>query len=330
MPADYYRKHRPISNAEASRLRELAVRGGQNIVLVDPVEDEKWARQWRDVKRPSDYFEYFFSGQDIRVRVAEIPENDTRFGDIPIAQLQFQVEQEKQPIYGFWDYTYSAVMRGTRLVSGQFAIFTKYPNYMMDLLSQAATNRASGTQIDNYGYTPGLTEDDKQIEQYWGRNLFDAGIQAQAGRHMFSVHPPFSLVIQYGLQPMSVPKEGTTAYEQWYVDYYESRENEMFTDINHRLLKDSDPSLENRLILDGVELRACSRQYMGDGAPLGEVYSFFARDIIVPTPPKPNSSTGGEVKAQVSPPTPPVKYRTPTDPNNPLTPSPGGPAVPGF
>lgn len=314
MPADYYRKHKPISNAEASRLRELAVRGGQNIVLVDPVEDEKWARSWRDVKRPSDYFEYFFSGQDIRVRVAEIPENDTRFGDIPIYQLALQVEQEKQPIYGFWDYTYSAVMRGTRLVSGQLAIVTKYPNYMMDLLSQAATNRAAATQIDNYGYPVGLTEDDKLVEQYWGRNLFDAGIAAQAGKHLFSVHPPFSLVVQYGLQPMSVPKDGnTTPYEQWYVDYYQNRQNEMMTDVSHRLVE-SDPTFENRLIIDSIELKSCMRQITGDGAPMIEAYQFFARDIVVPAPPKTNSSVGDQAKTQVSPPSPMLS----------------GPAVPDF
>ena len=134
-------------------------------------------------------------------------------------------------------------MRGTRLVSGQIAIFTKYPNYMMELLSQAAANRADATQIDNYNYPMGLTEDDKAIEQYWGRNLFDAGIQAQSGRHLHSVHPPFSLVVQYGLQPMSVPSEANTAYEQWYVDYYQNRQNEM------------NPFHKSSLIADGSSLR---------------------------------------------------------------------------
>lgn len=327
MPADYYRQHRVISNTDASRLRELAVRNGRNIALVDPVEDEKWARAWRDVKRPSDYFEYFFSGQDIKVRVAEIPENDTRFGDLPIFNLVLQVEQEKQPIYGFWDYTFSAVMRGTRLVSGQIAVFTKYPNFMMELLSQAATNRAAATQADSYGYPTGLTEDDKQIEQYWGRNLFDPGVTAQQGRHIFSVHPPFSLVVQYGLQPMSVPKDTSTSeYEQWYVDYYQSREGDMMTDLNHRLV-DSDPTYENRLIVDNIELKSCMRQFAGDGSPMIEVYQFFARDVIVPSPPKANSQVGDQTKTQVSTPN---NYPTPQKQGSPLAPLPSGPAVPDF
>jgi hypothetical protein len=287
MAADYYKQHGVINNKEAVRLRNLALAQGTDVVLFDPVQDEVWARtSLANQNRSSDYFDYFFTGQDVRVHVAEIPENDKKFGHLPIAQIGYNVEQEKQPIYGFWDYTHTAVMRGTRIISGAFSIYTKYPNYMMDVLSVAAANRANKTLIDTYGYPQPLTEDDKLIEQYWGRSLFDPGITAQGGKHIFSSHPPFSLVLNFGLQPMSVPLEGSyEEYKNWYVKQYGDGQNSTFTDMNHRLVN-PDPSVyENRIVLDGIELKSMQMAVGPEGQAITETYSFFARDIIVPTIP---------------------------------------------
>lgn len=293
MAGDYYRQNTVVTQAEARRLRELALqRGDSQIVLLDPVQDEVWARSSVAMERPSDYFDYFFTGQDIRVRVAEVPETDPQFGELPIAELAWSIEQEKQPIYGFWDYTYSAVMRGTRLVNGAFTIVTKYPGYMRALLGKAAEYRATkNAYIDSYNYPQGLTEDDKNIEQYWGRSLFDPGVSAQGGRHIFSSHPPFSLVITFNLQTTSVPiNESASKYQEYYNNFYKDYENNLMLDQNHRIVE-SDPDYVNRIYIDAIELKSCQQSYNAEGAVIAESYAFFARDIIVPESSKAKETT---------------------------------------
>jgi hypothetical protein len=277
--SDYVRKNRVVSQAEASSLRELAIRQGRDIVLSDPVDDEIWARGLRQKSRPSNYFDYYFTGQDIKVRVAEVPETDPQFGDLPLLNFAFNIEQEKQPVYGYWDYTYAAVMRGTRLISGAFSIATKYPDFMKDLLATAASNRANKNLVDALGYSRALTSDDKNIEQWWGTNMMDPGLGA-GGRNLFSSHPPFNFIIIYGVQPVSVPGD-VNGYQQFYNAHYANSDNVILTDENHRLVE-SDPSFNNRIIIDAVELKSCQQSYTPDGALCMETYSFFARDAVVP------------------------------------------------
>lgn len=282
--SDYFRKNRVVSSVDAARIRSLAVRNGQNVSLVDPVQDETWAYMSVDKNRPSNYFDYYFTGQDIKVRVAEIPETDTEFGEMPIIQLSLNIEQEKQPIYGYWDYTFSAVMRGTRLVSGAFAIATKYPDYMKDLLAKAAKNRSNNQRIDSYNYPQPLTEDDKNIEQYWGRSIYDPGVYAQLGEHIFSSHPPFSMVVAYNYQTTSLPldKSASSHWQDYYTTLYNDPKNNLATDENNRIT-DSDPNAhQNRFVIDNIELKSCQRDFSPDGSVCMETYAFFARDVIVP------------------------------------------------
>jgi hypothetical protein len=298
MANDSYRGGAIVSRKEAYELRQLALRRGDKINLIDPVADTVWARLASDDKRPNNYFDYYFTGQDIKVRIAEIPESDKDFGFLPVAALAANIEQEKQPIYGFWSYVFDAVMRGTRMVSGAFSIVTTYPDYMTEALAAAAKYRQAGNLIDNYNYPQALTEDDKNIEQYWGRNLYDPGIVANSQRHIFSVHPPFSLVVVYNLETTAMPMgPGESSWKQYYVNYYDDKQNALMTDHNQRIAEVDPFAHQNRLIIDNVEIRGCQREFTPDGAVCTETYTFFARDIVVP--PKPPS---GQVKTQAATP----------------------------
>jgi hypothetical protein len=277
-----------VSRKEAYELRQHALRRGGNISLIDPVTDTVWARYASDgtTKRPSNYFDYYFTGQDIKVRIAEIPESDKEFGFLPIAALAANIEQEKQPIFGFWSYVFDAVMRGTRMVSGAFSLVTTYPDYMTECLAAAAKYRSTREQIDNYNYPQALTEDDKNIEHYWGRNLYDPGITANSRRHIHSVHPPFSLIIIYNLETTAMPlSPGAPPYQQYYVSEYEDSSNAVMTDHNQRISEIDPFAHQNRLVIDNVEIRGCQREFTPDGAVCTETYTFFARDIVVPAKP---------------------------------------------
>ena len=89
--------------------------------------------------RFSNYYDYYFSGEDIRIYIDGLfsPEDE-----LDIANFAFNVRQEKQPLYGFWSYNYDAMMYGTRIITGEITMFSKYPRRMTELLEKAADVRA--------------------------------------------------------------------------------------------------------------------------------------------------------------------------------------------
>lgn len=246
--------------------------------IIDPAVDEIWGG-YVGTAAPHSYFDYYFSGQDIRVYI-DGTLDDPNYSSIPIMEMGLSIEQKKEPIYGFWDYTYSAVMRGTRIITGQMTIATKSPDYMKNLLSKAAETRSRNAQGVAYKNYRQLTEDDNNIERYWGKNL-DPAIASQ-GKTIFSVHPPFTMIVLYGLQNISLNPTTYTVdqYEAW-AKYQE--DTALATDTNERLV-DSDPEYQvNRMVIEAVELVQMSTGFSSSGAVVAETYSFFARDMVVPT-----------------------------------------------
>lgn len=274
----YELMNRFISSEEARATRARIARSTRPVSLMDSVIDERWAQQQGGTQAPKSYFDYFFSAQDIRVHVAEVGD-DPEFGDLPIYNLGFNVSQEKTPVYGFQSYTYDGVLRGTRLVTGSFTLVTKYPNYMKDLLTKAATNRVanSGSLADDYPSPSTWREDDKNIDQYWGKHL-DVSATSQGGTE-WSVHPPFSLVVIYGVQNTSLDVNNINSI---YSKYEE--DNPLFFDRNQRLVEGFNPDVPSRIIIDGCELTGVDRAYAAEAPLVAEKYEFFARDIFIPQP----------------------------------------------
>jgi hypothetical protein len=248
---------------------------GSDVVKVfDAAVDEVWAKGARRSRAPHQYFDYYFAGQDMLVYIDGV-EDDPEFSTIPILEMGFNVEQQKMPVYGFWDYTYSGVMRGNRIVTGAFTIATKSPDYMTRLLEKAAQARAN--QKQSYYYHRGLTEDDENIQKYWSKNL-DPSLQG-AGKNLFSVHPPFSFVIIYGVQNLSLQQmANSSGYDDLWHRYQE--DNPLASDINERMVESDPLDQSSRIILDACELNNIQISYTSDGTVCAETYQFFARDKI--------------------------------------------------
>lgn len=246
------------------------------ITIIDPELDQVWAKGFRTSRAPNSYFDYYFAGQDMKVSVDGI-EDDPEFSDLPILELGFSVTQTKKPIYGFWSYTYDAVMRGERVVQGTFSLATRTPDYMRRLLSKAAEARANKQQT--YSYYRGLTEDDTNIERYWGQNI-DPSL-TEAGKNIFSVHPPFSLSITYGIQNLSLSQLHSSVKQQDLWDAYKA-DTPLATDTNERLVESDPISNANRIVIDACELVSFETGFSPDGAVVTESYGFFARDYVIP------------------------------------------------
>lgn len=223
------------------------------------------------------YFDYFFSGQDIIIAVDGV-EEDIRFKILPIMQVSWNITQQKTPVYGFWSYTLDAVLHGTRIIQGSFTIATKYPNYMTDLISAAASARQTKLGSDNYYYFKGLTEDDANIEKYWNKTL-DPALQGSL-KNIFSIHPPFSFVIIYGIQNTSLSNTQPSLSDL----YNRYRDDDPWLmDVNERLVESDLINQKNRIVIDDIYLQSMDTAYGGDGDVIQETYSFFARDIVIPS-----------------------------------------------
>lgn len=244
---------------------------------------DEWARKFSESRVPSSYYDYFYSGQDIKVSIEGAVGLDA---NMPVVNLAYSINQQKAPVYGVWSYTYDAVMRGQRLVSGTFSVATRHPGYMKSMLSEAASSRSAyphsglgGVDINAPARMRPLTEDDRNLEKYWSRNI-DPYLSGD-GRNIFSVHPPFSIRIDFGLQGASVDGsnwgEMSSEYDKMYGD------SVSMMDINERLLDPDSDGTRSCVILESVELKDMQTGFAPDGSVVVEVYQFFAREALTPS-----------------------------------------------
>lgn len=259
-----------------SKKQELAIAAhqqrynGNKTSIADTTNDVLWGYQ-SPVKPdpPHSYFDYYFAGQDIKVYMEGVREGD---GDLPIMDFAFNIQQQKTPVYGFWNYTYSTVMRGTRIVTGQFRIATTRADYMTKMISEAANSR---TIANAFSPVRTLDEDEKNIEKYWTRNIDPDTI---GYKHIFSSHPPFNFYLVYGIQDISISPVGADKYDALY-EQYKSNDNQLVLNTNHRLVEADPNNYTMRMVIDSVEITQLQVEYTTDGSVCAEVYSFFARDM---------------------------------------------------
>ena len=76
--------------------------------------DRVWSGRSSDSdNRFNNYYDYYFAGEDVKIYIDGLfsPEDE-----LDVQQLTFSIEQEKQPVYGFWSYNYDTVLLGSRII----------------------------------------------------------------------------------------------------------------------------------------------------------------------------------------------------------------------
>lgn len=275
----------------------------------------QWANSFSNYKDSfiNPYFDYFFTGQDVQITIDGLESNDDI---LPIYSFAYNIQQQKQPLYGFWSYTYDAMLRGTRIVTGAFSIIATEPYLLTGKIAKAAQVRATATaanQVGNMHAIRGLDEDEALIDSFWRRN-YDTNLQ-DGQQHLFSIHPPFNFVIRYGLQDTSSVHQSPSFRASEIRQAY-NNSDPMFLDYNERLIKNPVSQLDMQVLLENVELMSKQIEYDTEGTPLIETYTFMARDerllkpidksnpvysspppdpteAITVSKPKPSSGTGG-------------------------------------
>lgn len=239
----------------------------------------------------NNYYDYFFSGEDIKVYIDGLFDQQD---EMDIASLGYLVKQEKQPLYGFWSYNYDAMMLGTRLVTGEFSVYTRYPRRMTELLEKAAEARLNSSSqspsanvMSILGADTARVEDEENIQKFWAYSQLDRITQdpymnklTNGGDHnIFSAHPPFNLVIFHGLEEVGVSSVSTNPNPSTdQINRQLNSDRIMATDTNERrvLFEHSGPM---KIVLQNVHLLSMSTAYASGGQPLVENYQFIARDF---------------------------------------------------
>lgn len=246
--------------------------------------DAEWADKYFNSNSTNPYYDYFFSGQDIKLYI-----DGAEDSQLPVMTFGFNVEQKKTPVYGLWSYTYDAVMRGTRLISGTFTLSTSSTDYMRRVLTKAATSRADrGFLGINTSLSRPLTEDDENLDKYWGKNI-DPNLGA-AHKNIFSVHPPFNFVVVYGIQStqISPTPEGTgeaLSAHDWNPNFRKlyGSDYALSMDVNERIVQTDSTDRVLKFTIEACELQSLQIGYSPDGSVCQETYQFFARDLVIPT-----------------------------------------------
>lgn len=252
--------------------------------------DEKIDLRWAGAAPDSDtrfnnYYDYYFSGEDIKIFIDGLfnPEDE-----LDIASFAYSIRQEKQPLYGFWSYNYDGVMYGTRLISGEFSIYTRYPRRMTEFLERAAKARATasdkrlaGNSVVSKLYSQfGSSEDEANIEKYWAYSQLDRLTLDPAGaggeHNIFSAHPPFNFMILYGVEETALTPFSSLKNETYPIN--DDLDRMIYSDVNERSVRVDNNVSPMKIIIQQVQLMNMSTAYMPGGQALVESYQFMARD----------------------------------------------------
>jgi len=250
--------------------------------------DRVWSGRSSDSDNTfNNYYDYFFAGEDIRVYIDGLfdPQDE-----LDIENLTFSIEQEKQPVYGFWSYNYDTVLLGSRIITGNLAIYSRYPRRMTELLEKAAKNRVVNnpnsktfnSTVSSLYPSVSSSEDERNIEKYWAYSQLDritTDPAAQSGgstNHIFSAHPPFNLIIVYGAEETALSPMAALRDEDFAISNNQDRL--LLSDTNERSVRPGSASSPMKIVLQQVNLVSMVTVYEPNQV-IREGYKFIARDI---------------------------------------------------
>lgn len=226
----------------------------------------------------------YFTGADIRIY----------FGDIwidEITSLQFTLQEQVAPIFGYASYTWDKVARGNRHVQGTFAINFKesfYLHSVMERLNSKLNGASSGTPIfDTNQWKEGVeieqlvassagTQFDSIADEFekslWGEGANDSINRETAARSKNTYFSPE--------HRGKNADDGTPTYDET-ISRKQLAESGFNIIIAYGPMNEIGGMSASETVhsLIGVQLTGVSTIIGGDGSPIQEQYSFIAKDL---------------------------------------------------
>lgn len=212
----------------------------------------------------------YFSGSDIRIY----------FGDIwvdEITSLQFSMQENVAPIYGYASYTWDKVARGTRQIQGSFNINFKESYYLHSVMNSLSSKMNNATKSNPIFSTT-----------QWDKNVTIEQLMASTGGNFDVMAETF----EKSLWGSSNNASMTSATDKRGDSSYFSRTGANGGESNRRLAEygfnilisyGESPASSSATFtghtLVGVQLTGVSQIIGNDGRPLEEQYTFIAKDL---------------------------------------------------
>ncbi|MDK2600705.1 hypothetical protein QO179_24735 [Bacillus stercoris] len=138
----------------------------------------------------------YFTGADIRIY----------FGDIwvdEVTSLQFTLQEQVAPIFGYASYTWDRVARGNRYIQGSFTINFKESYYLQSVMN-SLTSKMKGSSTTSTGFS----------SSQWKKGLNIEHLMSKSGDSFNSIADEFekSLWGEGRLQTQVDSKNGTTYF----------------------------------------------------------------------------------------------------------------------
>lgn len=210
----------------------------------------------------------YYTGADVRIY----------FGDIwvdEINNLQFMLQENVAPIYGFCSHTWNRVARGTRQISGSFTINFKESYYLHSVLERLDSNMSNEGPDEVYNFNYDQFTSNVTVEQLMSK-VDNLNFDAVADQFEKSLWGQGSEGMRYREEAR---KSGAF--------FTGARAKDMGLDNGFNILitygpysaPDGRKTPETVHSLVGVHITGVSQVIGLDGRPIEEQYTFIAKDL---------------------------------------------------
>lgn len=248
--------------------------------------------QWKVVDR---FDTSYYNGLDVRVMLGE-------FVLAEVVGLSYEVMEQATPIYGYASYTFKQVVRGTRLIRGQFTINFKQSGYIVWLVNRYKALQSGDLPTEEFrrqfslsalraGETnlPAIRQDIQRAVElslksrsdeltpliealrthFWGESAFSSNLSVSYAPLFSSGDVSLRLLIAYGDPQL---KDSRGLFLQKPLPYPQGRS--VLSESNSRA------ELFQAEELVDVHIAGYSKAIDDSGRNLLEQYQFFAKDIL--------------------------------------------------
>lgn len=227
----------------------------------------------------------YFAGADIRIY----------FGDVwidEVTSLQFTLQEQVAPIFGYASYTWDKVARGSRYIQGSFSINFKESYYLQQVLKSLSSEMSQDKNNVLSGFNTDTWKGSVDIETLMNTNKqnFD-NIADQFEESLWGAGA------NKGINS-SMTKKNRSQNSYFYPEFrgknnaageptYDSGSQKALLDSGFNIVISYGPLNETNGIntpetthsLIGVQLTGVSQVIGGDGNPVQEQYTFIAKDL---------------------------------------------------
>lgn len=223
----------------------------------------------------TDYRHYsanYYSGSDIRIY----------FGDIwvdEVTNIDFTLQEQVAPIFGYASFTWDRVARGSRYVSGTFSINFKETAYLQTIMNSLRSDLEKDSETGYFS------------KAEWDKNMDIETLVSQNKSDFHSIADDLETSFWgEGKQSSRVQKQKETTffYPSLYSDTVSGLDQfKLAQDGFNIVIAYGNPNMSGRTVdshesvqvVVGVQLTGVSQQIGQNGQPIQETYQFIAKDI---------------------------------------------------